>query len=372
MEPNTLNKLPKEFRKGIFESLDKRYYSILLFSLIFHVVAVVILFHIRPRTIDSGAISKIQKQFVDLLVEKTPESVARGEKSVWQAMDAKSLAELNRWIETLVKGAIKDTEVIPDMTAMSKESVSQRVRETMVPSAESREAMRKGAASARGEKRKAEYERLNSVGLLGVITSGSGVINYEYVADILETAAKNSEHLDRVLAKLSALRVPRYTSRLIFDASETALKGGRVHQGNQEDFYKTVETLAPAKATEMAKNVDYEKMPSALAGLNRQATDGKARNPKDVSQVIMSHNKAIQDCYRQALKLRPGLRGKITVRFTVDYEGRVKSAEIIESTLNDPEIETCILQRIRRWNDFGYCDPSFGDATYRQVYSFGI
>ena len=54
--------------------------------------------------------------------------------------------------------------------------------------------------------------------------------------------------------------------------------------------------------------------------------------------------------------------------FTGDY---VKDASVVTSTLNSPRMEECILNRIKRWRNFPPCDPSVGDKTYRQSFSFG-
>ena len=88
-------------------------------------------------------------------------------------------------------------------------------------------------------------------------------------------------------------------------------------------------------------------------------------------KVLMAHNPAIRDCYKVHRKRNPGLRGKIIVRLAVDPNGAVSRVEIVESNLNSPELESCILSKIRRWNDFGFGDPTADDEVYRQVYTFG-
>jgi len=92
------------------------------------------------------------------------------------------------------------------------------------------------------------------------------------------------------------------------------------------------------------------------------------RDPDAVSAVVNSHNDAIEYCYQRELKRTPDLRGEISVRFTIDTEGKVISAQIVSSSLNNPEVERCVLSRVRRWDDFG---PAKVEATFRQVYTFG-
>jgi hypothetical protein len=49
----------------------------------------------------------------------------------------------------------------------------------------------------------------------------------------------------------------------------------------------------------------------------------------------------------------------------------VIQAEVLSSTFNDETVESCILNRIHKWDDFGVIEPEKGDATVRQVYTFG-
>jgi TonB family protein len=98
---------------------------------------------------------------------------------------------------------------------------------------------------------------------------------------------------------------------------------------------------------------------------------GKTRSAQDVLRIVQSHTRALQDCYKQELRYDSGINGKIVVRFTIDVDGNVKNASVITSSLNSPRMEECILNRIKRWRNFPPCDPSVGDKTYRQSFSFG-
>jgi TonB family protein len=71
--------------------------------------------------------------------------------------------------------------------------------------------------------------------------------------------------------------------------------------------------------------------------------------------------------YLQRLREKPGLRGKITVRFAIDEYGNVIYCELAESTLGDPGLETLVMGKVRRWR-FGKIDKP-GDIT-EVVYPF--
>ena len=65
------------------------------------------------------------------------------------------------------------------------------------------------------------------------------------------------------------------------------------------------------------------------------------------------------------------VEGKLVVRFVIAPQGMIESVTIVSSTLNNERVESCVVNRIRRWDDFGAIDPKKGKMTIRQVYTFG-
>ena len=96
------------------------------------------------------------------------------------------------------------------------------------------------------------------------------------------------------------------------------------------------------------------------------------RDPEKVSRIVNSHTDAIQYCYLREVKRNPNLRGKVVVRFTIRPDGTVSDVKILSTTLRSDSAERCIISRIKRWDDFDPIDPGLGDATFRQVYTFGF
>ena len=104
---------------------------------------------------------------------------------------------------------------------------------------------------------------------------------------------------------------------------------------------------------------------------DKQIKKSTARRPEHVTAILLSHNRAIQDCFNYAVKTDPGLKGKIEVRISVNPAGEVSNVQIVESTIRNESMLRCIVNRIRRWRDFGECDESVGTLSYRQSYVFG-
>jgi len=55
-------------------------------------------------------------------------------------------------------------------------------------------------------------------------------------------------------------------------------------------------------------------------------------------------------CYSRELDKDPNLYGKVTVTFTISKGGRVSEASVLNSSMNDLNVESCVLRTIRRIN----------------------
>lgn len=68
----------------------------------------------------------------------------------------------------------------------------------------------------------------------------------------------------------------------------------------------------------------------------------------NLSSVVRRRAGAIRACYEQRLQVKTNLQGKVTVRWNIDLEGNVSSANATQDTLNDPQTTQCLLRTIRR------------------------
>lgn len=95
------------------------------------------------------------------------------------------------------------------------------------------------------------------------------------------------------------------------------------------------------------------------------------RDETAIAAVVGKHKPAIQDCYQRGLRRNRDLQGKVVVRFVVTQQGTVSEAKIVSSTLQNPVVEDCMLNRIKKWNDFGAAAPEEGETAFKQTYLFG-
>lgn len=68
-----------------------------------------------------------------------------------------------------------------------------------------------------------------------------------------------------------------------------------------------------------------------------------------IRRVIRAHANEIRYCYELELAKNPGLWGKVSVNFIISPTGSVQSAKIKETTMNNQNVENCIVGKIKGW-----------------------
>jgi TonB family protein len=86
--------------------------------------------------------------------------------------------------------------------------------------------------------------------------------------------------------------------------------------------------------------------PAAIAGMEAK---GAGRQPGALMAVVQRHAAAVRFCYNRFLQKRPGATGQIVLRLTVAGDGSVTGATVARYTLNDAELESCVLGQAREW-----------------------
>ncbi len=70
--------------------------------------------------------------------------------------------------------------------------------------------------------------------------------------------------------------------------------------------------------------------------------------PTEARRVLRRHTARIRACYERAVNRRPDVRGRLGVQLVVNTDGRVTSAAIQSSTLEDTNTESCVVQMLQR------------------------
>ncbi|RMF66114.1 MAG: TonB family protein [Calditrichaeota bacterium] len=339
---------PETFRRRFGESLDKRYYTILVSSLLVHtVVATYFLLHPLPKNLDR--IQQVQKRLARKIVQR---------EVTFQAPPAEG---------DLVKKEQAARKKKPG--AAKKSSPAQAQGKAKASSQAAKKGSGRVARRARKGPTNAEIaSKVSSQGILALLTSSGSTAKGGEVADLLGDVMAAKTDLDQVVSGLSGIR-----SATAAEASGRSghggVKGGRAEGGGSID--ELVSDLAETNSAKIARTGELVVTSDSPLIEEEGGNRAGGRNPDDIQAVVLRHNKAIQYCYERQLKRNPKLRGKIVVRFTITPEGTVKDVEIVYSDLNNAAVERCVVNRIRRWNDFGVVDASLGNTTIRQTYAFG-
>ena len=351
-------KFPKEFERQWSDIIDKRFVLILLITFTFHFITA-LYFAINPPTdkITYKDIKKIQNQFVDLILKEPI-------KEIEDEHDEIIFSE-----KTFVKN--EEVTTIKDEQKKSVGSAStdgMKIAGSKGGTTGARATSYDGGTDNRRITKDHISKEVSSKGLLGVLsgtkTSGEGA------ADILGEGAGD---VDNVFNKLEGMNVSGAGSKGMADGSGSGtgthgVKGSRTTSGGRID--NVIAGRGTAKSTTVTRKGSIV-VSSISAVENEDGLRSDSRNSDDVSEVVNSHNNAIQYCYQRELKRNPSLKGKLVVRFLIKPNGKVSEVTMISSTLNNPRVERCVVNRIKRWDDFKAIDPLKGDAVFRQVYTFG-
>jgi hypothetical protein len=68
-----------------------------------------------------------------------------------------------------------------------------------------------------------------------------------------------------------------------------------------------------------------------------------------IRRVIWVHINQIKYCYQQALFKQPTLAGRLVMNFQINPQGQVLELAVRETTLQSPEVLTCITDSMRSW-----------------------
>jgi TonB family protein len=99
-----------------------------------------------------------------------------------------------------------------------------------------------------------------------------------------------------------------------------------------------------------------QEQPQFIFTLNSSA----GRSHISINRVVMQNMPALRHAYNRRLREKPDLDGVITVKFAIEASGKVFYTTMLESTINDPDFEKTVVDRVKSW-DFGETKP--GDLT---------
>jgi serine/threonine-protein kinase len=111
-----------------------------------------------------------------------------------------------------------------------------------------------------------------------------------------------------------------------------------------------------------------------------EPTSAPSKPPPVVSSVAEGPYATVQEaikmagarrdvCLEGARKKKPGLKGKVSIDFSLTEDGEVTGEKIVESTLGDPEAEMCLLSVVRSLRVVPQPAPP-GKKPAKQIYTY--
>ena len=67
-----------------------------------------------------------------------------------------------------------------------------------------------------------------------------------------------------------------------------------------------------------------------------------------IKSVVRRRAGAIRACYEKRLQLKPNLKGKLQVRWTIALDGKTTSVSVTSNTLGDSKVSNCVARVLRR------------------------
>jgi len=79
------------------------------------------------------------------------------------------------------------------------------------------------------------------------------------------------------------------------------------------------------------------------------ATDVGSRSREEVMQVVDENMPALNKLYREHLRQKPGLSGKVILKFTIDASGKIININIVSSTTGYAKFDKAVKDAVATW-----------------------
>ena len=143
-----------------------------------------------------------------------------------------------------------------------------------------------------------------------------------------------------------AVGADSHAERSLITSKVGAGSGGITSANSSRGFGTGAGSLTGHDTTSVTSSI-------ARSGLNtrgptRTGSSGKAARSREEIELVFDHNKgAIYGLYNRALRERAELQGKLVLEFTIAPSGEVTMCRVVSSELNDPDLESKIVARVR-------------------------
>lgn len=329
---------PKEYRRGVFSRIERRFaliFGILLaisFSLVFilsHTVKI-------NNEVSQKEILQIQERYAQLVLNQPEPKKAPVVKEVKKVAEEKAAEQTPEQKKTEEVKVDREKESFAD-----KEKRKEATEET------------------RRQKREMVAQQVQSSGIFAAITSSSGGGSGSNVsASDLLGSSDGDQMMDLGTASVSK---GTFATQKNDQVQLESKKGTRTTDvGIKTDGVKST------KVTQLASSgtVSITSQPPQITGESASSAD---RSQSAIAQVVNREGQRLKRVFEDWLKRDPSLNGRLTVKFTILPSGSVSNVSVVKSTTGNSEFDEAILRYIRRWQ---FTPVESGGSPVEVVYPF--
>lgn len=176
-------------------------------------------------------------------------------------------------------------------------------------------------------------------------SSGLLALNKE-LSDLMDTSSINAMVGNKIKSSASSSQATKVNTSVL-TANASAGSGGVSKDKYTTQVSKTIlsneEKIAFRQSLSTNGNIRGKDLKSAKRGDNVRAEE-------DIIFVMDQNKSKLHTIYRRARRAHPGLKGKIILEITIAASGKVLSVNITSSELNDPNLESSLVARIKQFN----------------------
>jgi TonB family protein len=143
-----------------------------------------------------------------------------------------------------------------------------------------------------------------------------------------------------------AVGADSHAERSMITSKVGAGSGGITSSNSSRGFGTGAGSLTGHDTTSVTSSIARTGLDSR--GPTRTGSSGKAARSREEIELVFDHNKgAIYGLYNRALRERAELQGKLVLEFTIAPSGEITMCRVVSSELNDPDLESKIVARVR-------------------------
>jgi TonB family protein len=136
---------------------------------------------------------------------------------------------------------------------------------------------------------------------------------------------------------------------VIFGVSSFAACGGAQSTASAPSPEPAASAAPASASSSVAETPPAASSPSLAAASPVPPPPAPDRGMDDIRAIVAGNRDAFRTCYDRSLKTHPGIKGRFMLKFVLNPDGTVKSAEAdpTKSEIHAPDLESCAIGALK-------------------------